>query len=326
MASFPSVADNKGEDPRREGVGVTLIVAAGNWDHVVQVSDRRISSGGVALSDDEDKAVHLRLPTADLLVGYTGLARVGSDSMTQALMDCMIRIAESGEFEPEAFVRRLCGELTTLFRSPPLRRYPARDRRLTVILTGFLYLEGHDRQARHTVVQALITNFQRWGVGDEAAAWDEFEPWFAFPIAGEVWPTLVQRIGNWDAVPQELAEELRQLLAEGKPARAIRDKIVSMLPGWSDKFPTVGPEANCAILRPRRGVEWSHATSKVSWSVSIGSGVVAIPGEIWAFMDAQVEAVDKLTTPPMNVPQVPKNKPCPCRSGLRYRQCHGKPC
>lgn len=49
--------------------------------------------------------------------------------------------------------------------------------------------------------------------GDIAEAWDEFA-FTPFSVkANEEWPTLVQRIGAYDALPQEAAEtKLRPLL------------------------------------------------------------------------------------------------------------------
>lgn len=302
---------------------MTLIVAIANWEHAVQVSDRRITANGVPVSDAEGKAIHLHLPHADLLVGYTGLARVGSQPMSQILMEIMLRSAEKADFIADATVHAIGEELTSLFKTPKVRAYAAKHRRLSVMFTGFNYFEGDSGLARHQIAHALLTNFQRWGEGDNPEAWDEFKPLFFNVKDGETWPTVVQRIGAWAAVPLDFAEDLRALLAEGKPASAVRDKVVSMLPGWSTAYSVIGKEANCAVLRPRAGVEWTHASSTSAWVVNLGSTVIALPGQMVALMDAQIEAVDKSTSP-MIVPQVPRRNPCPCGSGLRYRQCHGK--
>jgi hypothetical protein len=69
---------------------VTLIVAVGTPEVVVQVSDRRLTSitlnGIRALHPEEEtKSTVWTLPTARFAVGYTGIARLGRKPVEEAL-------------------------------------------------------------------------------------------------------------------------------------------------------------------------------------------------------------------------------------------------
>jgi len=57
---------------------MTLIIAAGNPDQFVQVSDRRLTANGVVQDDESNKAIVLNCANARLSIGFTGLAKVGT--------------------------------------------------------------------------------------------------------------------------------------------------------------------------------------------------------------------------------------------------------
>jgi len=305
---------------------VTLITAAANFAFVVQVADRRLSDGKGPLEEEQAKAIHLRLPRADFLVGYTGLAKIQDKPMNRVLMELLYKSAERGSFEPLATAEAITSHLTTLFQGRSVRAYRPQDRRLSVMMTGFHRVDDQ----HHALIQGLWTNFQDWGSDDSAEAWDRFAftPFSVRP--GVKWPTLVQRIGAYDALSLETVEEgLRPLLADAKPPTAIRDKMIRMLPAQSELHPTVGVNANAAILFPNGLVEWSYWTGAPSWTYSGGNTVLAIPGQSLLAADVEIYASDQAGNPlrtgrPLSVPQVPRNKPCPCGSGRRYRQCHGR--
>ena len=198
---------------------------------------------------------------------------------------------------------------------------------MSMMMTGFHRIDDE----HHTPIQCLWSNFQDWGAGDAEEAWDEFHFTLFRVRAGEVWPTLVQRIGAYNALPPEQVEqEFRPLLAKGRPPVAIRNKTIRVLPTQSRIHRTIGVNANAAILFPNGAVEWSYWTGAPSWKVSLGNTVLATSEQVLLIADAEIEVA--ATEPggrpqppgaPMVVPQVPKNRPCPCGSGKRYRQCHG---
>lgn len=305
---------------------MTLITAAANFEFVVQVADRRLTGPSGALPDEQTKAIHFHLPDADFLVGYTGLAMAGPEPMHRLLMQVLADAATGASFKLLDTATAIADGLTELFARSKIARYRRQDRRLSMMMTGFHRVD-HER---HTVIQGFWSNFQEWGVGDSPEAWDLFKFTPLSVKAGEEWPTLIQRIGAYDALRQDRVDrEFRPLLASGRPPAAIRDKIIRVLPEQAALHPTIGVNANAAILYPDGTVEWSYWTGSPGWQYSLGNTVWATPDQVLMIADTEVHAstsdgtVDE-TGRPMVVPQVPKNKPCPCGSGRRYRRCHGE--
>lgn len=307
-----------------EGLTLTLITAAANLAYVVQVSDRRLTAATVP-AGEQTKSIHLKLPDADFLVGYTGLARVFGEPMNRLLMGVLGDSATAAKFEAAETLRQLGPHLDQLFASTRVQRYGASDRRFTIMVTGFIrYSEN-----RYNLAQCLWSNFQVWGVGDAAHASETFNCVRLRPKMGEEWPTLLQRIGQYQAWRAQDLEAIRPLLAKGRPPQAARDKILSVLPGQSLAYPTVGTSANAAVLTPDGLVDWTYQADGPSWLVHVGDQVVATPERTYYMADQQIALTDSLGARlshgrPMVVPRVPMQRPCPCDSGLRYRQCHGK--
>lgn len=304
---------------------MTLITVAANPAFIVQVADRRLSTAAGPLPVEQTKAIHFHLPASDFLVGYTGLALVGNKGMHQILMEVLQRSAELGNYEIGPTAEAITAELTKVFRSKEVRAYRPEDRRLTVMMTGFNRIES----TRYTLIQGLWTNYQDWNVGDYVEANDTFMFTHFAVRPGETWPTIVQRIGAFEESQLPRIESaIRPLLSQGKPPRAVRDRLVLDLPELSRQHRTVGVNANAAILYPNGQIEWSYSTGKPEWHYSIGNSVIAVPGQDLMVSDFVVEVVDSKSIPDrggtaMTVPRVAKNRPCPCGSGRRYRQCHG---
>lgn len=305
---------------------MTLITAAANFAFVVQVADRRLTGPTGTVAQEQTKAIHFHLPTADFLVGYTGLAIVHGEPMHRELMVLLADSAHQASFELLATADAITKNLTRLFRSPKVMAYRPQDRRLSMMMTGFHRVDDE----RHTVIQGLWSNFQEWGVRDAAVAWDEF-CFTPFSVrANQAWPTLVERIGAYDALlPERVESEFRPLLASGRPPVAIRDKILHTLPAQSALHPTIGVNANAAILLPNGAVEWSYWTGTPSWQVSFGNTVLATPEQTLLLADLSLHVSDQAgefrqTGVPVIVPQIARSRPCPCGSGKRYRRCHGK--
>jgi hypothetical protein len=300
---------------------MTLITVAACPDYVVQVSDRRLTLGdGSTYTDEEGKSLYLELPGARFLVGYTGLARIRDQPMSQRLMEIFMEVGPAAEFQPLDIMERTTEALTELFQRGWPRLLHARDRRLTVMITGYVERD----QGPHSLVQGLVTNFQDWGAGDSALASDAFvfTPFSTKPESE--WPTLLQRIGQYDAWPLELMEtKLRPLLEQRRPPQALRDLILSLLPEQSAVRPTIGAQANAAILRPGRQAAWTYHSQTLSWVSYSGDTVIVAPDNTIAMHGLQIEQVGAKGRP-MHVPAVARHRPCPCGSGLRYRQCHGK--
>lgn len=300
---------------------MTLVTVAACPDYIVQVSDRRLTSiDGTIFSDEEGKAIYLEMPTGQFLLGYTGLARINHQAMSARLQEILMDTTKAAGFTPLGTMERTTEALTDIFRRGWIRYVPAEQRRLTLVITG--YVAQVERPP--TLVHGLITNFQDWGVDDSVQAWDAFSFTAFSTKPDDSWPTLIERIGQYEALRQDLAEaKLRPLLEQRRPAHAVRDSVLHLLPTQSSERPTIGGQANAAILRPGQQVEWSYHSAVATWKSYSGDTVIAYPDNIVSIRDMYIEKVGA-TGSPVHVPVVARRRPCPCRSGLRYGQCHGK--
>ncbi|MET4618722.1 hypothetical protein ABIE18_000145 [Arthrobacter sp. 2762] len=296
---------------------LTLITVAANPDFIVQLSDRRLTTadGGI-FTEDETKVIYIQTPSWQVVMGYTGLARFGRQPTNQVLMELMEAALLASNHQIDATFEKFRELITEKWKKREARQAGVHAR-LSIVITGFT-LDGDARY--RGPFQWLITNFQDWGVADHAAPWPEFKNTFLSPV-GE-WPTVIQRVGAYQALPQTQVEELRGRLDKGVPASAVTDSMLNLLPGQSRAFPTVGTRANSVIIRPYMEPEGSyHSFEEVRAIHMFDSIQVDSAGEIMMMFQPTVEQVSPGTG---FITDVPKRQPCPCGSGMQYRRCHGK--
>ena len=267
---------------------MTLIVAVGNPHFVAQLSDRRLTTlGGTAallVTDESNKATVWEVPSGRFLIGYSGITSMEMQWNSHFLInELLLTLAPKYDFQPWATIQALADELSdALTRKFP--RVPTELRHLTVMFTGLL--EKGDGVSCFPV-QALVTNYQNWGVGDSEKAWDQFVATFQTPRSEIDWPTIVQRVGAWTVIEDFEVEDLRNLLKPGVPPQAVLGKMVSLLPAWSARSAgTVGLHAHSLAItadRSRQPIEKYHFegvskkhywTSRLittpQWSIAIG--------------------------------------------------------
>ena len=117
---------------------MTLILALGNSDQFVQLSDRRLSWNGSLIDDESSKAGYLSCPNARLAFGFTGLARLDSFRTRDWLLDALLECGPP-DYDARGVLQRLCVRATETFRfHPVLRSSPRQHRRLSIIFSGYL--------------------------------------------------------------------------------------------------------------------------------------------------------------------------------------------
>lgn len=306
---------------------MTLITVASNLEFVVQVADRRVTwSDGRVASDDETKTFHFLLPAADFLIGYTGIARIHDEPMQRVLMSELMKAAKEADYGWYETFGVFRDRLDRILADPWVQRFPPSQRLLSVIATGFTY-EHHlhiPKEVRpYSPAQVLITNFESPQSDGRLEAANDL--WIGTWIMGAKlgpagwWPTV-----NWFGAKQALQEdvarsELLPLIQGGKPATAVRDKIVSLVPAQVRKHKGISPNVNAAILWPNREVKWTYHGDENLWTQYRGGTLIATPGNTIAISHVTISNADP--SPPVG-PFLP-NASCPCGSGRRYRQCHG---
>lgn len=305
---------------------MTLIVSLGNREQFIQLSDRRLNINGMLTDDESNKAGVFLCNNGRLAYGFTGLARIGSFEtniwLAEALMAC-----GPPDYTAVNIINRLVEKATYDFENLPiLNKLPKSKKKLTIMFSGYLY-----QHSTSLPVQAMLTNFQDFDKrSDDPCAWDRFKSWFWFPLSqNDEEITLVQRVGCWRVMSDEDAALLRPMLQASQPAKAILSKAIHMMTQMAEHPAaggTIGKKISSIILPRDRMLpseggyhsdEISHKTYMPDMVTVTNTGENIVRG-------ISIEAVDPATTPPIVVPKAGRNHPCPCKSGKKYKRCHGR--
>jgi hypothetical protein len=308
---------------------VTLILALGNPDYTIQLSDRRLTLRSGKPGLDENKATLVTCKNARLLMGFSGLASTTGHRTAEWLLEILAEAAPPDDLA-EAIIHRFVRLATEAFSCRPLSRVSREDRRLSVMFSGYGYWTEPPLQ-----IAALVSNFQDFeSHRDAPEAWNEFRPFFLWekrPPVGEAVATYVQRIGAWPVLgPQEVAP-LRTMLQERRPAEAVVGKAVEVMreaAAHPAARGTIGEDLSSAVIRPDPANPTNvgyHVTRPVHDVPMINQAILLGKERGRILMrDAVVGAPEPAVTPPLLVQKVGRNRPCPCGSGKKYKRCHGR--
>jgi hypothetical protein len=305
---------------------MTLIVEALDPRYAIQISDRRLTSNGVLITDEANKSLTFHCADGRFIVGYTGLARLANfntmDWLLASLNDCA-----PPDFQAKAIVERLVDRASIDFASHPvLGSAPAAQKRLTIMFSGFLWRDGNPLAA-----DGIITNFQDYEQRrEDAFAWAKFRGYFrAASPSGR--PFLAVRpIGAWAEFTVDDAKRVHQLLEEGRPARAAVDKISELIRAAADRPSSqgvIGKQLMTVILPAdfSESAVASYYSTKLDHVSYMPDIVIATGPENRLMMkDIEFGVGDPGSSPPLVVPKQPRNQPCGCGSGKKYKRCHGR--
>lgn len=305
---------------------MTFILALGNREQFIQISDRRLSWDGKLVEDESNKAGILLCKDARHIFAFTGLAKYGNFNTRQWLLNALYECCPP-DYEINRIMPRLMERATRDFQAiATLKNLEPRRKRLSIMFSGYNYYTDPPMAAI-----GILTNYQNFQTGKDAPeAWDHFEMncWSEIrPLDHEF--TIVQRTGNWAVMTSEDEASLRDLLQKLKPYRAIADKAVSLVWEMSDR-----PKAKGAIGKQLSVVVMQrditqHVLARY-YSTSVGHKMYA-PDEVvgisdtWRHAHADRELwIDGQSGPEIWViPKVKGKAPCPCKSGKKYKVCCG---
>lgn len=296
---------------------MTLVIAVANADHVIQVSDRRLTHNTQLVDDASNKAGHAVCEDASFLYSFTGIARVANHSTNRWLPGALYDAAQKGH-RYHQIVDSFAEEATRYFRSSSdIRSLAASYRRLTVLFSGYTS-EGH-------IVTSLISNYQDFtNFIDSPAAKPEFTTYTEkslVPAAQN--PTMIQVIGQFGAFTQNDESQLRSMLEQRSPAEGVRRKAIAVIQDIADRpvcRGTVGKRIGTARLSradltaPVVGYSSDCVENGIPLldQIDLRSGRPRLlVADIRMDMDS-----------PVVFPNVHRNAPCPCGSGKKYRYCH----
>jgi hypothetical protein len=307
---------------------MTFILALGNREQFIQISDRRLSWDGKLVDDESNKAGILLCKDARHIFGFTGLAKYEKFNTRQWLLNALYECCPP-DYKINRIMPRLMERATRDFQNlPVLKSLEPRRKRLSIMFSGYNYYVDPPMGAL-----GILTNYQNFQTGkDDHEAWDHFEMncWSEIrPLEHEF--TIVQRVGNWTAMTGEDEIALRELLKKLKPHQAIADKAVTLVRKMADRPKakgTIGKELSVVVLQ--RDVS-QHVLSRY-YATTVGPKMFA-PDEIVGISDTRRHAhadreiwIESAAGPePWVIPKVKGNSPCPCKkSGKRYKDCCGR--
>src|ERR1051325_2606816 len=138
---------------------MTLILALGNSDQMIQLSDRRLSWDGQVVEDEASKAGLLICLNARLVFGFTGLAKAGDfktrDWLLDAIQDCG---PPAHDHSLDGILERLRIRATETFcQHADLRGLQRKDKRLSIMFSGYMHAK-----VPPLLAFALLSNYQNF--------------------------------------------------------------------------------------------------------------------------------------------------------------------
>ena len=304
---------------------MTLVLALANSRYAVQLSDRRLSWGGTPVTEQANKATIVVCANARLALGMAGIAHVGAFNTDDWIINTLSDYTGS-RFDGGSIFQWFSERVTEEFaRNPDLLSLTPSQRRLSVMLTGYL---GAGSSA--LLANALVTNYQdAETLRDSADAWDKFRTYFSVQKEGSANPTLIQRIGAWQAMKDEDELPLRALLEADPPPPTLVGAGVGYIRSIADRPAaggTIGKSVSSIVIS-RDGAQpiaEMHYHEGVDAITSVNY-VLLLPDQRFAAKQMEIRRVDAKVGEKSFIPKVGRNKPCPCGTGKKYKKCHGDP-
>ena len=309
---------------------MTLILALTNLQQVVLLSDRRVTSNGKLIDDNDDesnKAAVLDCRNARLAVAYTGLARAGKFFTNRWLPEALMDSA-APDFLMEPTIERFRQRATRDFASIPVNR-PS-DKRLSVVLAGYCYDDTPPR-----AYCWLVSNFEK--IDDKEPPRQEPTDVFSAQYYRDKRPIeeeshLLLAVGVYRAISERDFESLGTLLRQNKPSKAIIGKGLEVIRAAAESPQSkqlIGKQCTSITLpsNPDEDVIGEYHSAKQVHSLYYpsfikargdGSGTYAAADPMFEYRDANDQPL------PVSVRKVGRNDICPCDSGLKYKNCHGR--
>jgi SEC-C motif len=277
---------------------VTILFALANEDYSILLADRRITINGKSVEDEYNKICVLFCDDARVAIGFTGLATYDGFNTSDWLVDTLIKISNK-----TGAIAEILFELATYARDK-LESLNIKDRRLTFLITGFVYWEDIPRPVAY-----VLSNY-----ANSLALTAEFNLRSIASTEG----TIIEVAGVINQLPPKIEISLKKLLAkELSPASALRF-AVNQLKINSNSSSLIGTQANSAIIpAPRNTTVTTTYHSAFHSYRAYGSNVVLTKG--MASYGTEIFSSTVIAGE-----EIRKQDPCWCGSGQRFKDCHLK--
>ncbi len=302
---------------------VTLIMVLANSDQVVMLADRRTSMARRPVNEEYNKLTAFICRNARVGVAFTGVATTLTGFNTAKwLLTALIEAARPNPFLQPTIER--------------LREIATRDigalpgeNKLTIVLAGYIHSDAPPLGCLY-----WISNFEGPGPERYTPVRPAFESW----VIGQNHPGdesfyVMNVYGFTDALRQRSSQEdgavVQRLVVERRPARAIRDKALEALNRVGaplGELGYIGRQCGSIVVPSdlSKPVKTDYLSHENRWEVEFPSQVTVLGEDTdLAVMGMSLRTEDRGATP-LAVRKAPRNHPCPCGSGTKYKFCHGR--
>lgn len=265
----------------------------------VLVADRRVTQGRTVLDDEFNKVTVLVCKDARLSVAFTGLATYNDFNTSEWIANTLHEICER---TPEIHSILLALEAragATFFA------LAAEDRRLTIVLCGFVYPGGPPEPRIY-----VVSNFEH-GAHSPGV--------FTTRSAGAPGQTLVEIAGQSSPLPASTVQTLRNLLGASTPSVVLLRFTVRHLQNaakHAKALNRIGERCTAALIRSAIDTSITttyhtprNANRAYGPNVVIAQHITSLGSEIMA---------DSI----LAGPDIRKQDLCWCGSGEQFKHCH----
>jgi len=296
---------------------MTLILTALNDRYAVQLSDRRLTSNGMMVDDEANKAIAVQAPDARFSVAFTGLARAGSFATRDWLMEAIKDAASVYTTAPQLVDQVAIIATKTFTENRAIPGVADRNRRLDIVFAGFGYLLDPP-----IAWHAQISNLQPDGsLGD-------FRTDFHLEHRPNKRPPTLLYTGGYDVAWNKEDERIiRRAVAKAHAGADMASVLHSRAVKIADRPASksmIGKQFDSIIIDRDGGTTTLAYESDVVKSEARFAATISITGAGQVTMTKDSFIRTEGTASPVAVPRVHRNAPCPCGSGKRYRDCHRK--
>lgn len=304
---------------------MTLSLASITQKHAKVVTDRRLSNGSKIGSDEAPKTFALVTPDARVAVSFSGLATAPGFDTHKFLLEAVGK-SERPNISINGIVEGLSAKLTAEFSSNSvLSKLGSEQKRLSILLVGF------GLQYPHLPICWIISNYEDRPDGVVMSeAREDFRIQYYNHSGGPL--SHFCAIGDNSALTRPPLENFVES-ALSHSRNGITKKLIHFVRKSSDTL------AESGRTRSRVSPIGKNLTSicipsdpaafiRLDYHVNATKSRFVTPHILKVLPDLSVDAYFEALPStkdgaPLSVPVVGRNKLCPCKSGLRYRECHG---
>ena len=292
---------------------MTLIFAVTSPKYALIVADARLSAGEKIVDDDSTKVGVLDCQDATALYAYTGLASIPGRFTARCWIQETFLACAPPDYSFPQILERFVVAANAKFSSLGFRRISARQRRLSIVLTGFQY-DG-------VPIAGLISNFESFSGTVEPHA-REFRS-YGLSATNPDQGAVIAVHGNFDALKIDQTQSLMKLVTDGRPPQAVRDKCEALIHDLAGD-----PKSSGTIGRTILGGTLTlNARGRPLAEAYYSSDVPRSHRRMLAHVSAQRHqsmAISDIVLNFLGAPtpgKQPRNSKCACGSGLKYKSC-----